>query len=58
MNTIATINDTLFPVVLFVIYFCFASIVQYNLKDKANVSTFSEVTKASEKGNRSGGVRS
>jgi hypothetical protein len=49
MNTIAAINDIFLPVVLFVIYFCFASIVQYNLKDKTSVSTFSEVTKASEK---------
>jgi hypothetical protein len=30
---IATINDTLLPVVLFVIYFCFVSIIVYNLKD-------------------------
>jgi hypothetical protein len=45
---IATINDTLLPVVLFVIYFVFVSVVRYNLKDKANVSTNKEVTKTSE----------
>jgi hypothetical protein len=39
MNTIATINDILLPVVLFVIYFIFASVVQYNLKGKTLVST-------------------
>jgi hypothetical protein len=45
---IATINDTLFPVVLFVIYFCFISVVRYNLKEKANVSTEKEVSKTSQ----------
>jgi hypothetical protein len=30
---ISTINDILLPVVLFVIYFCFVSIIVYNLKD-------------------------
>jgi hypothetical protein len=45
---IATINDTLFPVVLFVIYFVFVSVVQYHLKDKTNVSTNQEVSKTSE----------
>jgi hypothetical protein len=45
---IATVNDTLLPVVLFVIYFCFASIVLYNFKDKTNVSTEKEVSKTSQ----------
>ncbi|NJP22529.1 MAG: hypothetical protein HC763_29895 [Hydrococcus sp. CRU_1_1] len=45
---IAAINDTLFPVVLFVIYFCFVSVVRYNLKDKANVSYYKEVSKTSQ----------
>lgn len=45
---IAAINDTLLPVVLFVIYFVFVSVVQYNLKDKANVSYYKEVSKTLE----------
>jgi hypothetical protein len=45
---IATINDALLPVVLFVIYFCFVSVVRYNLKEKANVSTEKEVSKISQ----------
>jgi hypothetical protein len=48
MNTIAAINDVLLPVVLFVIYFVFVSIVRYNLKEKANVSTEKEVSKKSK----------
>jgi len=48
MNIIATINDTLLPIVLFAIYFIFASVVRYNLKNKANVFTDKEVTKTSE----------
>jgi hypothetical protein len=45
---ISTINDTLFPVVLFVIYFCFVSVLRYNLKNKSNVSTDKEVSKKSK----------
>jgi hypothetical protein len=48
MNTIAAINDILLPVVLFVIYFCFVSVVQYNFKDKTNASTEKEVSKTSQ----------
>jgi hypothetical protein len=33
MNTIAAINDIFLPVVLFAIYFCFVSIIVYNLKE-------------------------
>ena len=44
---IATINDTLLPVVLFVIYFVFVSVLQYNLKDKANITTNQKASKKS-----------
>jgi hypothetical protein len=44
---IATINDNLLPVVLFVIYFVFVSVLQYNLKDKANVTTNKKASKKS-----------
>jgi hypothetical protein len=45
---IATINDTLLPVALFVIYFVFVSVVRYNLKEKASTSYDKEVSKTSE----------
>jgi hypothetical protein len=48
MNTIATINDILLPVVLFVTYFCFVSVLRYNLKETTDVSTDQEVTISSE----------
>lgn len=44
---IATLNDNLLPVVLFVIYFVFVSVLQYNLKDKANVTTNKKASKKS-----------
>jgi hypothetical protein len=45
---IATINDTLLPVVLFVIYFVFVSVVRYNLKELPSISKDKEVSKTSE----------
>lgn len=49
MNTIATINDILLPVVLFVTYFCFVSVLRYNLKETTDVSTDQKATKTSAK---------
>ncbi|NJO93271.1 MAG: hypothetical protein HC820_00920 [Hydrococcus sp. RM1_1_31] len=46
---IATINDTLLPVVLFIIYFVIASVICYNLKAKTTPKATNKPAKNSEK---------